>query len=82
MFSLFDTNNDGRISPEEFGKVFKRLGYILNDEELQALVREIDYDGKSFVDHSYVNRYCNLFNRIVANAMYHKKTDVVVDESC
>ena len=46
MFSLFDTNNDGRISPEEFGKVFKRLGYILNDEELQELVREIDYNSK------------------------------------
>lgn len=47
MFSLFDTNHDGRISQEEFGNVFKRLGYILNDEELQALVREIDYNSKS-----------------------------------
>ena len=69
MFSLFDTNNDGRISPEEFGKVFKRLGYILNDEELQALVREIDYNSKSFVARSFVNRFCKFSRR--GNSTYY-----------
>ena len=46
MFSLFDTNHDGRITAEELGIVLERLGYIISSESLKALVNEIDYDGE------------------------------------
>ena len=47
MFSLFDTNHDGMITSKELGKVLKRLGYVLDDEDLKQLVDEIDHNGMS-----------------------------------
>ena len=49
MFSLFDTNHDGMITSKELGKVFKRLGYPLDDEELNQLVKEIDHNGMIYM---------------------------------
>ena len=51
MFSLFDTNHDGKITSKELGKVLKRLGYVLGDEELNQLVKEIDYNGRKHLEY-------------------------------
>ena len=45
MFSLFDTNYDGKITTNELGKVLQRLGYGLTNDELDQLVKEIDFNG-------------------------------------
>ncbi|XP_065061093.1 neo-calmodulin-like [Rhopilema esculentum] len=50
MFSLFDTNHDGRITSEELGIVLERLGYIISSESLKALVDEMDYDGSGTIE--------------------------------
>ena len=55
MFSLFDTNHDGKITPRELGKVFKRLGYRLDEDDLNELVKEIDYNGIYYLKNSFSN---------------------------
>ena len=44
-FSVFDENGDGTISTEELGHVMKALGQDLTEEEVQAMITEIDADG-------------------------------------
>lgn len=50
MFSLFDTNYDGKITTNELGKVLQRLGYGLTNDELDQLVKEIDFNGSGTIE--------------------------------
>ena len=50
IFDIFDETGDGNISNEEIGKVMLGLGENAEQERIDELVREIDYDGDGEVD--------------------------------
>ena len=41
-FRLFDSNNDGRISSEEFLKLIKKIGGIMTGGQAKALLTLVD----------------------------------------
>lgn len=49
-FRYFDKNGDGKISAGELGEVLRALGIKSTDEELDAMVREVDCDKDGFID--------------------------------
>ncbi|KAL4238174.1 hypothetical protein ACF0H5_002886 [Mactra antiquata] len=44
-FKVFDSNDDGYISPAELKIAMINLGEKMNDEEINEMVREADLDG-------------------------------------
>lgn len=50
VFKYFDKNGDGKISATELGQVLRVLGIRSTDEELAAMVREVDCDSDGFID--------------------------------
>ncbi|XP_073390309.1 uncharacterized protein [Physcomitrium patens] len=50
VFKYFDKNGDGKISATELGQVLRVLGISSTDEELAAMVREVDCDSDGFID--------------------------------
>ena len=49
MFALFDTNNDGKITSAELGKVLKRVNQNVSEEDIKLLIKEIDFNGESYL---------------------------------
>lgn len=45
-FKLFDEDGGGTISVEELGTVMRSLGQDPSEDELNALIEEVDVDGK------------------------------------
>ena len=41
-FSLFDTNNDGKITRKELGTVIRSLGQNLTERDLNAMINELN----------------------------------------
>ena len=50
IFDIFDETGDGNISNDEIGKVMQGLGENPTPERIDALVKQIDYDGNGEVD--------------------------------
>ena len=50
-FKVFDTNNDGFISPEELRHVMANLGENLKDDEIDEMIKEADKNGDGKVDY-------------------------------
>ena len=50
IFNIFDKTGDGTIDNTEIGEVMEGLGERLSEEEIERLIREIDYDGDGEVD--------------------------------
>ena len=44
-FDMFDTDQSGRISSAELGKVMEQLGQKPNEADLHAMVSDVDADG-------------------------------------
>lgn len=44
-FKLFDKDGDGTVSTNELGVVMRSLGQKPTDEELHAMINEVDEDG-------------------------------------
>ena len=44
VFAMFDTSGDGEISQEEFREALNKMGRRLTDDQLDALIRQIDVD--------------------------------------
>lgn len=49
-FELFDTDETGRITWIELGKVFKNFGQHLSREELEEMIKEVDIEGYGYID--------------------------------
>ena len=45
-FDMFDTDGGGDISTKELGQVMRMLGQNPSREELDAIIEEVDEDGK------------------------------------
>jgi len=45
MFAIFDKNDDGDISTQEFASVLQRLGNSLSVDDIQAVIDEVDING-------------------------------------
>ncbi len=43
---MYDRNGDAKITLDEFGDVIKSLGLDPTEDQLAALMQEIDLDGK------------------------------------
>ncbi len=50
VFTRYDANGDGKISASELANVMRALGSEVSDEELKAMMAELDSDGDGFVD--------------------------------
>lgn len=50
-FMVFDKDGDGRITKEELGRVMRSLGQFATEEELQQMLKEIDFDGELSFKH-------------------------------
>mmetsp|Transcript_18528 Transcript_18528/g.44557 ORF Transcript_18528/g.44557 Transcript_18528/m.44557 type:complete len:168 (+) Transcript_18528:136-639(+) len=50
LFNLVDEDKGGSISPQELGSLMETLGLKPNQEELDAMIREIDEDGNGEID--------------------------------
>lgn len=69
IFGLVDTDNSGKISPEELGQLTKKLGLkytevrywtIDHQKQLESMVNDIDIDRNGEIDfdgHSTVIKY-------------------------
>ena len=44
-FSMFDKDSDGCISTKELGVAMRALGQNPTEQELQAIINEVDIDG-------------------------------------
>ncbi|KAJ3699979.1 hypothetical protein LUZ61_003684 [Rhynchospora tenuis] len=64
-FSLFDRNNDGRITLEELEAVIHRLGQYPTRVELLEMIREVDIDGNGTIE---FNEFTNLMARKLMEA--------------
>ncbi|KAL8150752.1 hypothetical protein V2J09_020560 [Rumex salicifolius] len=50
VFNKFDVNGDGRISSSELRSIMSNLGQTVSDDEILAMIREVDSDGDGFID--------------------------------
>mmetsp|Transcript_8608 Transcript_8608/g.19800 ORF Transcript_8608/g.19800 Transcript_8608/m.19800 type:complete len:158 (+) Transcript_8608:47-520(+) len=50
LFDLVDLDKGGSISPEELGSLMETLGLKPNQDELDAMIREIDQDGNGEIE--------------------------------
>ncbi|KAG1327796.1 hypothetical protein COCNU_01G017300 [Cocos nucifera] len=48
VFTRYDANGDGKISPSELADLMRALGSEVSDEELKAMMAELDSDGDGF----------------------------------
>lgn len=59
-FSLFDKDNNGKISASELGEVLQSLGQKPTQQELQDMIHEVDLDGNGTID---FQEFVQLMNR-------------------
>jgi Ca2+-binding EF-hand superfamily protein len=50
LFAIFDKDGDGGITVKEIGAVMRQLGQDPTDEELAAIVQEVDADGNGEIE--------------------------------
>lgn len=49
-FKVFDHDNSGTISLDELRRVMRSFGEILTEDELDAMIKEVDKDGDGSID--------------------------------
>ncbi|XP_052767257.1 neo-calmodulin-like [Mya arenaria] len=51
-FKLFDKENTGNISNADLRRIMTTYGEVLNDEEVEEMIKEADTDGDGIVDYA------------------------------
>jgi Ca2+-binding EF-hand superfamily protein len=57
-FRSFDVNNDGKIDKEELKRAMNTLGIKFTDEEIKAMIKEVDEDGDGEINCDGKGNYC------------------------
>lgn len=57
-FESFDTDRSGLISPAELRAVMKSIGETLTDDEVKAIISEVDNNGDGHIDY---HEFCRLY---------------------
>lgn len=50
LFTIFDEDNNGYIDQNELIKTFQGLGYEINEEKAQGMIRSVDKNGDGAID--------------------------------
>ena len=50
-FQIFDKDNNGLISNEEFFHIIRTFGETLTDEEIKEIITEADVDGDGYINY-------------------------------
>jgi len=61
-FSAFDSNNSGSISVSELNNVLKTLGYELEDDMVELIVRDIDPDHSGEI---VFDEFCSMMSKML-----------------
>ena len=59
-FALFDLDGNGYITNDELGTVLRKMGQEPTDEEVDAMIAEIDEDGDGTID---FEEFCELMEK-------------------
>ena len=59
-FSFFDSDGSGKISKQELGHAMQKLGYQLNSQQLDSIIRQVDHHGNGQID---FNEFASLTQR-------------------
>ncbi|KAJ7568609.1 hypothetical protein O6H91_01G039900 [Diphasiastrum complanatum] len=83
VFDAFDENKDGKLSREDLGRSLEKLGLNLSEQELMAIVMEVDKNGNGFVD---LEEFLALYSKDVSNLEepeeeYLKETFQIFDKN-
>ena len=51
IFYKIDLNLDGKLSKSEFEQAFKEAGIDINKEQIETMMKSIDFDGNGFIEY-------------------------------
>ena len=51
IFYKIDLNLDGKLSKSEFEQAFKEAGIDMNKEQIETMMKSIDFDGNGFIEY-------------------------------
>ena len=69
MFRMFDGNGDGFISRHELKKHMSNIGVEMSDEEVDAVMQQIDADGNCQIDYEEFKNLMSILNGDVPSEM-------------
>lgn len=52
IFTDFDEDNTGMITPDEIGKALKKIGRKTSAEEINKIIKNVDYLGNGKINYS------------------------------
>ena len=59
-FNIFDRDNNGYVTKEDFKVIFGHLGEIMEDDELDELIKDFDDDQDMELNYEEFKRMMNL----------------------
>ena len=63
-FKVFDKDQDGKITQEEFMQVMRQLGENVSEEEMLAIYKSADEDGSGEIE---IDEFNSIYQNLVAD---------------
>ena len=64
-FRIFDKDGNGVINSRELKHVMANLGEVLSEYEVEAMIREADFDGDGCINYA---EFFTMFNKTLADS--------------